>query len=300
MQKVIAALPFLALLLCAGAYGSGDHGSGAHESDEGRVQINPETAARVGIETAVAGPGEIFRSVTLYGKTALAHGSLSHVRARYPGAIKTVDVEVGDRVRKGQTLAQVESNESLQVYSVESPIDGLVIDKQASRGEYSGERELFTIANYDRLWVELRVFPAQRAQIKRGQKVLFSADGQEVETEIANLVPGAGQPFLLARAPLDNRELNWPPDLMLEGRVLVERVRVPLLVEKRALQPLGDDLVVFVVVGDSYEARPLRLGASDGRVIEVLGGLKPGERYVTANSYLIKADIEKSGAGHHH
>jgi cobalt-zinc-cadmium efflux system membrane fusion protein len=32
----------------------------------------------------------------------------------------------------------------------------------------------------------------------------------------------------------------------------------------------------------------------------VLGGLKPGTPYVAKNSYLIKADIEKSGASHDH
>ncbi|MBB3061314.1 efflux RND transporter periplasmic adaptor subunit [Microbulbifer rhizosphaerae] len=273
----------------------------SYASHEARVKISAEMAAKVGIETAVAGPGEIRKSLTLYGETALAHGSLSHVRARYPGPIKSVAVEIGDRVRKGQTLAKVESNDSLQVYPITAPIDGLVIDKRASAGEYSGERELFTIANYDQLWAELRVFPAQRAQVARGQKVILSADGQEVEAEIATLVPGVmAQSFVVARAPVDNRQLNWPPDLMLEGKVEVDRVRVPLLVEQRALQPLRDWTVVFVKVGDVYEARPLELGRSDGRVTEVLDGLKPGERYVTANSYLIKADIEKSGAAHAH
>lgn len=272
-----------------------------YASYEGRVQISAEMAAKVGIETAVAASGEIRRSLTLYGETALAHGSLSHVRARYPGPIKSVAVEIGDRVRKGQTLAKVESNDSLQVYPITAPIDGMVIDKQASAGEYSGERELFTIANYDQIWAELRVFPVQRARVARGQKVILSADGQEVETQIANLVPGAaGQPFVVARAPVDNRKLSWPPDLMLDGSVEVDRVRVPLLVEQRALQPLRDWTVVFVKVGDVYEARPVELGRSDGRLTEVLDGLEPGERYVTANSYLIKADIEKSGAAHAH
>ncbi|WP_043317943.1 efflux RND transporter periplasmic adaptor subunit [Microbulbifer sp. HZ11] len=272
-----------------------------YESFEGRVEVSSEMAAKVGIKTEVAGPGEISQSLTLYGDTALAHGSLSHVRARFPGPIKSVAVEIGDRVRKGQKLAEVESNDSLQVYPITSPIDGLVIDKQASSGEYSGERELFTIANYDQLWAELRLFPSQRAQVARGQTVTLSADGQQVETQIANLVPGTpGQPFVLARAPIDNRKLNWPPDLMLEGKVLVDRVRVPLLVENRALQPLRDSMVVFIKVGDNYEARPLQLGRSDGRVTEVLDGLELGQRYVTANSYLIKADIEKSGAAHAH
>jgi cobalt-zinc-cadmium efflux system membrane fusion protein len=44
----------------------------------------------------------------------------------------------------------------------------------------------------------------------------------------------------------------------------------------------------------------LELGRRDGENVEVLGGLEPGTEYVTGNSYLIKADIEKSGASHDH
>lgn len=304
MTRLLTARSFLAAVLLSlvaalsnPAFASGDHtGHG-----EAHVNIDSATADRAGVETAVAGPGEIRRTLALYGKTALAHGSLSHVHARFPGAIVSVAVDVGDWVRKGQKLAEIESNDSLQVYPITAPIDGQVIDKRASRGEYSGERELFTIANFDQLWVELRVFPGQQPEIARGQPVTLSNGDRQLQAEIGNLVPGpAGQPFMLARAAIDNRELGWPADLMLEGRVLVEQVRVPLVVENRALQPRGDGMAVFVQNGDRYEARALKLGRSDGRVTEVLGGLKAGERYVTANSYLIKSDMEKSGASHAH
>ena len=49
-----------------------------------------------------------------------------------------------------------------------------------------------------------------------------------------------------------------------------------------------------------YEARPVTLGRRDSEWVEIEQGLAPGARYVTANSYLIKADIEKSGAAHDH
>ncbi len=49
-----------------------------------------------------------------------------------------------------------------------------------------------------------------------------------------------------------------------------------------------------------YEVRMLDLGRADEEWVEVLGGLKVGTEYVTENSYLIKADIEKSGASHDH
>jgi cobalt-zinc-cadmium efflux system membrane fusion protein len=42
----------------------------------------------------------------------------------------------------------------------------------------------------------------------------------------------------------------------------------------------------------------LELGRRDARAVEVLKGLEPGAEYVVANSYLVKADIEKSGASH--
>jgi cobalt-zinc-cadmium efflux system membrane fusion protein len=53
-------------------------------------------------------------------------------------------------------------------------------------------------------------------------------------------------------------------------------------------------------VGDTYEVRMLDIGRRTEEWVEVLGGLRPGEEYVTQNSFLIKADIEKSGASHDH
>ena len=75
---------------------------------------------------------------------------------------------------------------------------------------------------------------------------------------------------------------------------MVERIEVPLVIENRALQLLDESQVVFVQEGNSFEPRPVELGRTDGQFTEILSGLKPGERYVVENSYLIKADIEKS------
>ena len=75
---------------------------------------------------------------------------------------------------------------------------------------------------------------------------------------------------------------------------------MPLAVRTTGLQAFRDFTVVFTRVEDTYEVRMLELGRSDGEYVEVLGGLKPGAPYVAENSYLIKADIEKSGASHDH
>ena len=77
-------------------------------------------------------------------------------------------------------------------------------------------------------------------------------------------------------------------------------MEAPLVIERRALQSLDNSQVVFIHEGNAFEARPVELGLTDGEFVEVLSGLRTGERYVVDNSYLIKADIEKSGAEHAH
>ena len=58
--------------------------------------------------------------------------------------------------------------------------------------------------------------------------------------------------------------------------------------------------VVFEKKGMRYEARPVDIGRRDRQFAEVTAGIEAGAHYVTANSYLVKADIEKSGAEHEH
>ena len=58
--------------------------------------------------------------------------------------------------------------------------------------------------------------------------------------------------------------------------------------------------MVFAQFGDQYEVRMLELGEMSDEWVEVRGGITAGTPYVTENSFIIKADIEKSGASHDH
>jgi cobalt-zinc-cadmium efflux system membrane fusion protein len=80
----------------------------------------------------------------------------------------------------------------------------------------------------------------------------------------------------------------------------VDEFEVPLAVKRTGLQSFRDFTVVYAQFGNEYEVRMLELGRQDDEWIEVLGGLEPGTRYVTTNSYVLKADVEKSGASHDH
>ena len=167
--------------------------------------------------------------------------------------------------------------------------------------QQTGGQQSLAIADLTTLWAEFKVFPGQRAEVAIGQKVRLKADGIDREGTIRHLLPAPGNaPYTLARVEVDNAEGLLTPGLLVAGDIVVETVEAPLVVDNRALQSFRDWTVVFIQVDDTYEIRPLELGRSDGNLTEVLGGLQAGDRYVVENSYLIKADIEKSGASHDH
>ncbi|WP_461481072.1 efflux RND transporter periplasmic adaptor subunit [Porticoccus sp.] len=283
------------------------HGGETHrwqyDNFEGRTQIGAEVAAAFGLETDIAGPATIRQTVTAYGRVAPNAEQVRAIAARYDGVVESVAVSVGDRVEKGAKLAVVESNDSLTRYAITSPIDGVVTERNAHPGEQTGERTLFAVMNSASLWAEFAVFPRDLPGIKVGAPVTISAlDGAvTLVGNISYLAASAGpDQSVIARVELDNPDGSLLPGLFVSGEIQVAEHAVPLAVKRTGLQAFRDFTVVYARVEDQYEVRMLELGRRDAEWVEVLGGLQPGTRYVTTNSYLIKADIEKSGASHDH
>ena len=162
---------------------------------------------------------------------------------------------------------------------------------------------LFTITDPTSVWVELSIFPKDRQRIKPGAEVRIKAADSDatVSGRITRVdVQTATNQSVTARASLDNSKGEFPVGSFVTADIAVAERKVPLAVKTTGLQPFRDFTVVFEQVGDTYEVRMLELGAKYGEWVEVLSGLEPGARYVAQNSYLIKADVEKSGASHDH
>lgn len=274
-----------------------------YASYEGRTMIPAAIAEEAGVRVEIAGPAVIHNRVPLVGNIALNANRHADIKARFPGIVRGVKVQQGDRVRRGQTLVVVEGNESMRSYPVTAPFDGVVLARNTNIGDVAGDNILIEMADLAEVWVELHAIGKDAARLAAGQRVhVESATGDaQAETVIQTLLPLAtrGQ-SIVARASLPNPEGHWRPGMTVSAHVIVAEKEVPLAVKESGLQRFRDFTVVFAQVGDSYEVRMLELGARDGESVEVLDGLKPGTRYVTEQSYLIKADIEKSAASHDH
>jgi cobalt-zinc-cadmium efflux system membrane fusion protein len=275
-----------------------------YESYEGRATIAPEYARAAGIAVAPAGPATLRESLTLHGIVAPDANRVARVGARFPGIVKSVHRQLGDTVAVGDLLAVVESNESLQSYEIRAPQGGLVTDRAASPGAVTSETPLFVITDLSSVWVDISVFPSDAPQLKPGLPVTVRSldDATAAETTLAPFLPattGVSQTRVI-RVTLDNRDGQWTPGQRVHAIVQLPAHEAPLAVRTTGLQSFRDFTVVFAQVGNTYEVRMLELGRTDGEFTEVLGGLDPGERYVTANSFLVKADAMKSGASHDH
>ena len=275
----------------------------AYESFEGRTRISPAMAEAFGLATELAGPAVLTETVTLYGRVVPNAELVRDVSARFDGTLRDVGIALGQIVTRGQALATIESNESLRAYTVEAPIGGVVTARNANPGEQSSGRVLFTIVDPSSVWAELDVFLSDRARVRIGAPVVITATSGTATGAgtVAQLgVLAERMQAVPARVVLDNADGLWTPGMHVSGEVEVARYEVPLAVRRSALQSFRDFTVVYAQFGDTYEVRMLELGRQAGAWVEVLGGLEPGTRYVTDNSFVLKADVEKSGATHDH
>lgn len=280
------------------------HASGDHDDDheeQQMVMIDDHIAEKSMIETAIASSGLINEQLKVYGKTVNDPSQVSHIRARFPGTVVDVNVQIGDAVKVGETLAFVESNESLKKYPIKALMPGVVVARHANPGEMALDQVLFTLANFEKIWVELQVFPGQLNQIISGQEVLISGSDQSISSTIRHIIPSQDEkPYSTARVLIDNQLRDWTTGLLVSGQVSVRTTQADIVVPSKAIQDIDDESVVFVKTGNTYTAHVVETGRTDGKFTEILSGLHLGDVYVSENSYLIKADLEKSGASHDH
>ncbi|GAA5117499.1 efflux RND transporter periplasmic adaptor subunit [Luteolibacter yonseiensis] len=265
------------------------------------VKITDEKLEQAKIETAITGPSVLERQRTLFGQFRANEEGLAHLAPRFPGVIHSVSKRLGEKVEKGETVVVIESNESLETYEVKSLISGTVIFRDAQPGEAVTEgQRLLTVADLSTMWVDLSAYPEDYHILKLGQPVKITATAlhKPLDAKIDYISPFGteGTQTMLARATVSNADQHLRPGLFAEGNIQVGKEDVPLAVSNAALQTWDGHDVVFVKEDDGFKAITVELGRTDGTFTEILSGLKAGQTYATANSFLLKAELGKSMA----
>jgi len=276
-----------------------------YPSYEGRTTLSPEVARESGIETEAAKAQVIQQTIRMRGKITPSEHRIAHVIPRFAGIVKEGRKHIGDPVAKGEVLAVIESNQSLQPFEVRSQIAGSVINGHLIVGEFVPENQwVYIVADLSEVWADFFIPLEERSSVKVGQEVLVKgASGEETfKGTVDYVAPYADEKAQaqLVRVVLPNENKLLVPGMFVTGDLVVGQREVPVSIRPSGLQTLGRWNVVFAKYGENYEARPLELGISNGEWTEVTSGLTAGTEYVTKNSFTIKADILKHGATHDH
>ena len=284
-----------------GEQGHGDVGHG----EGGVLEIQDAVLFESGVSLDTVRARRMAVRLPLQGRIVLNEDRAVHVHPRFPGVILEVRTQLGSRVRKGDVLAVIESNENLQPYSITARMDGTVVGRHAAVGEFvSVDDELLTVADLSTVWVDFQVYRQDFAKLRPGQRVSVSAEGIPAgEVRLAYLSPitETHSQSALARAELSNPDGIWTPGLFIRGEAAVDEFSA-VAVQRDAIQQLAEEgPVIFIRASENhYVATPVRTGRRDGGLVELLEGPMPGAVYVSGNSFVLKAELGKGEASHDH
>ncbi len=215
------------------------------------------------------------------------------------GASAAAGVAGGTGAGSGNGASQLARHE------IRAPIDGIVTGKRIAIGEnVTDNAVVFEVDDLATVWVEVSVSERDLDTIKAGQLATVMATSTDTRAtgKVSFISPLVGELTRAAKARivLPNPARSWRPGSPVRVEVVAAEVTVPVAVLAEAVQTIRDEPAVFGRYGDQFEARPIEMGRSDGQYVEVLKGLPAGVKYAAKNSFLIKADIGKSGASHDH
>ena len=181
---------------------------------------------------------------------------------------------------------------------VYAPLAGTVLHRKVGIGQYvsagAGDSDpALLIGDTSKVWIVAYVRETDVAKVKIGERLTFKVMAQPdrlFETRIDYVAPGIDPDNrrLLVRASVDNADGLLKPEMFASVTIVAsEGAPMPAIPLESVIYE-GSNAHVWIVGDDqSVELRQITLGQSDGRLIQVLDGLHPGEKIVTRGSLFI-------------
>lgn len=353
-------------------------------SEENIIPLSSDQIKDLGIQTKIAGPGQLSVTISTRGKIILHPDRLAHILPKISGVAKEARKNIGNHVKEGEILAVLESREmadikasylaakekeslalslldrekrlhekkvsaeqdylnaksayqeakinvqlaeqklhafgiedeeikglsnehnpNLRIYDIRSPVDGIIIARHITKGEFiENTTTIYEVADLSTIWIEIGIYPKDLVRVKEGQMVDISRpiDGKISQAKIIYLSPIIQDETITAKAvaEMENSSGNWRPGSFVKVNIATENAYAPIVVPKEAIQEIEGKEFVFVRIPEGFEKRQAQIGVSDNENIEILSGLSAGEEYASSKTFLLKADLSKKEAEHEH
>ena len=186
--------------------------------------------------------------------------------------------------------------------TIYAPSSGIVMKREALPGKYvEPSVTLYEIADLSTVWISADIYESEMAVTKVGQPALitFAAyPGETFSGKVAYVYPTLNTEARTVRVRLElpNHEMKLKPGMY--GNVTVRtNVARTLVVPKEAVLNTGLRQLVFMDRGQGrYEPTLVKLGRRSQDAVEVMEGLKEGDRIVTSANFLLDAESKLASA----
>jgi len=205
---------------------------------------------------------------------------------------------------KESQIAELEKagkpNIRLPIYT---PLSGVVIEKMMQQGQYVNTGEvLFSIADLSTVWVEVEVYENEFPNIHIGQQVQISSQsfpGKPFTGRIAFIYPFLDPKTrtVKARVEMANPGMKLKPDMFVNAIIKVP-LGSAIVVPVTAVIDTGKRQVVWVETSEGmFEPRDVQVGQTSNDKIQILSGLKSGDKVAVSGGYLIDSESQLKGGG---
>jgi Cu(I)/Ag(I) efflux system membrane fusion protein len=205
---------------------------------------------------------------------------------------------------KESQIAELEKagkpNIRLPIYT---PIEGIVIEKMVQQGQYVNTGDvLFNIADLSQVWVEVEVYENEFPNIHIGQKVEIrsqSFPGKPFSGRIAFIYPFLDPKTrtVKARVEMANPGQRLKPDMFVNAVIKVP-LGSAIVVPLTAVIDTGKRKVVWVEIDPGiFEPRDVQTGQQSDDKVQILSGIKQGDKVAVSGGYLIDSESQLKGGG---
>jgi membrane fusion protein (multidrug efflux system) len=177
---------------------------------------------------------------------------------------------------------------------IRAPFSGIIGLRSVSIGDYVKEgQDMVNLESIDPLKVDFRVPEIYLKQVQVGQTLELGLDAlpgktyQGKVTAINPLVDAAGRAIVI-RALVKNADTALRPGMFARVKLLTRDAQDALVLPEQALVPQGEDQYVFRVVEGKAVRTKVEVGQRRDSRVEILKGIAPGDTIVTAGQIKIR------------
>jgi len=246
----------------------------------------------VTVSIAEASEAIVYKTTRLYGE--LVYTDAVKVYPSITGKIVQYQVKIGQQVEKGQTIALVDASKPGSAYAnspVTSPVTGLLYSLDSVAGEtVTTASVLATVRSSERLKIQINLPERYLASIKEGMEAqfttvpwpdtIFTATVSSIGLSVDSSSRSVEVELLV-----DAEDSNLKSGMFVTVDLVTSQSESTCTVPVAALVSYLDEQVVYVVNSDStVSRRQVSVGISNDSIVAITGGLKIGEKVVTAGT----------------